>query len=108
LGGRMYTLYGLKNCDTSRKAAKALGGTLIDIREKPLSRQMLERFEAAFGEALLNTRSATWRELDEDRRLEDPIELMMAFPALMKRPVIARGDDLWLGWGADVQGALLG
>jgi hypothetical protein len=26
----------------------------------------------------------------------------------MKRPVIARGDDLWLGWGADVQGALLG
>lgn len=104
----MITLYGLKNCDTCRKAAKALGCPLIDIREKPLSKQDLTRFEAAFGDALLNTRSTTWRGLDEDRRLEDPIELMMAFPALMKRPVIVRGDELWLGWGADVQAALLG
>ncbi|MGH1330837.1 MAG: arsenate reductase family protein [Paracoccaceae bacterium] len=104
----MYRLYGLKNCDTCRKAAKALGGELVDIREKPLSKRELTRFEAAFGEALLNTRSTTWRELDEDRRLEDPIELMMAFPALMKRPVITRSDEIWLGWGADVRGALLG
>ncbi|MFA5582072.1 MAG: arsenate reductase family protein [Paracoccaceae bacterium] len=102
----MIDIYGLKNCDTCRKAAKATGGTLIDIREKPLSRDMLARFHAQFGDALLNTRSTTWRSLPDARRTEAPLDLITEFPALMKRPVIVAGDQLYLGWGADVQKAL--
>lgn len=104
----MTLIYGLKTCDSCRNAVRDTGGTLVDIREKPLSRADLVRFQATFGDALLNTRSTTWRGLDEDRRLEDPIDLIMAFPALMKRPVIDADGTLYLGFGPDVRRALLG
>lgn len=105
-------LYGLKTCDTCRKAKKALEAagheiTFRDVRADPLDRATLERFMAAFGDALINTRSATWRGLDTAERAGDPIALLLAHPALMKRPVI-EGRALTLGWDADVQTRQLG
>jgi Spx/MgsR family transcriptional regulator len=105
-------IYGLKNCDTCRKALKALVAAghevlLVDIRAEPLSREMLAAFEAAFGAALLNTRSTTWRNLSEDARKGTLVDLITAHPALMKRPVIrAKDGTLYLGWGDAVQAAL--
>lgn len=105
-------IYGLKNCDTCRKAQKALLAAghevrLIDIRAEPPTREMLEAFEAEFGAAILNTRSTTWRGLDEREREGDPVDLILAHPALMKRPVIRAADGrLYLGWGREVQAAL--
>ncbi|SLN50090.1 putative reductase [Aquimixticola soesokkakensis] len=99
-------IYGLKNCDTCRKASKMLGVGVQDVRETPVSRPDLERFQAAFGAALLNTRSTTWRGLSQEERALDPLDLIIAHPALMKRPVIEAKGQLWLGWGKDVQAAL--
>jgi Spx/MgsR family transcriptional regulator len=105
-------IYGLKNCDTCRKALKALAAAghdvrLVDIRAEPPGREMLEAFEAAFGVALLNTRSTTWRGLSEEARKGTPLDLIAAHPALMKRPVIQADDGaLYLGWGGAVQAAL--
>jgi len=104
----MTKIYGLKNCDTSRKAAKALGGTLVDVREEPLTRAQLEHFYARFGDALVNRRSTSWRNLDEEARRKEPIALLLAHPTLMKRPVILFDGELFLGWGRDVQDRLLG
>lgn len=101
-------IYGIKNCDTCRKAVKALDAELHDVRQTPLTIEQLERFYAAFGQALVNTRSTTWRNLDEAARKEDPLKLLQQHPTLMKRPVIERGDELFLGWGKDVQAKLLG
>lgn len=101
-------IYGLKACDTCRKAAKALGAGITDVRETPLDRATLTRFHEALGAGLLNTRSTTWRGLSEDERAGDPIDLILAHPALMKRPVIEADGALYLGWGKDVQGKLLG
>lgn len=103
----MTQIYGIKTCDTCRKAVKALDVALTDIRAEPLSRADLERFHAAFGEKLLNTRSTTWRGLSEEERARDPLDLLMDHPTLMKRPVIERDGRLYLGWGKDVQEALL-
>lgn len=106
-------VYGLKNCDTCRKAVKALQAAgqeavLVDVRAEPLDRETLEAFQAAFGAALLNTRSTTWRGLSEAERKGDPLDLIAANPALMKRPVIRDGSGaLHLGWGKDVQARLL-
>jgi len=106
-------IYGLKTCDTCRKARKALETaghdvSFHDVREAPLSVEERQRFHAEFGEALINRRSTTWRALDEAARSRDPLTLLAEVPTVMKRPVIATEDRLYLGWGKDVQAALLG
>ena len=53
-------IYGLKNCDTCRKAKKALPeAQLVDVREEGVPTAVLEKAHAQFGAALLNTRSTT-------------------------------------------------
>jgi arsenate reductase len=100
-------IYGLKNCDTCRKAAKALPqAELVDIREHPLPDATLVAAHEQFGDMLLNTRSTTWRNLPEAERQADPLDLIRRHPALMKRPLIDDGGTLYLGWGPDVQAPL--
>ncbi len=102
-------LYGLKNCDTCRRALKALkaGGhevELVDVRNDGIKPQELERLFVVFGTDLLNRRSTTWRKLSEAQREAKPVQLLLDHPALMKRPVvIEEGGLLTLGWGKDAQ-----
>jgi len=105
-------VYGLKTCDTCRKAMRALARaghapTLRDVRAELLSEAELARLLAAFGDNLLNRRSTTWRGLTQADRARPTAALLCEHPALMKRPVIAAGDRLFLGWGPEVQAALL-
>lgn len=100
-------LYGLKTCDTCRKALKALErATLVDVRAEGVPDAVLAQAFDVFAEALLNTRSTTWRGLSEEERAAAPLDLLKAHPALMKRPLIVSGDEMYLGWTADVQAAL--
>ncbi len=100
-------IYGIKNCDTCRKAVKALAVELHDVRDAPLSAAQLTEFYTALGEGLVNKRSTTWRNLDAEERQQDPIALLQKHPTLMKRPVIERDGQLFLGWTKEVQAALL-
>lgn len=109
----MITLYGLTNCDSCRAAKKALeaaGKEVVfrDVRADPLDRDTLVRFHVSFGESLVNRRSTTWRGLSEEERAGDPIDLLMAHPTLMKRPVIEAKEALTLGWDATAQATHLG
>ena len=100
-------IYGLKTCDTCRKARKALPeADFVDIREAGLPEGLPERAQDRFGDKILNTRSTTWRGLPEDERAGDPLALIAAHPALMKRPLIVDGDEMHLGWDKAVQAAL--
>ena len=100
-------LYGLKTCDTCRKAMKALpGAEFRDVRADGVPDAVLEEAGARFGAALLNTRSTTWRGLSEAERARPPLDLIRAHPALMKRPLIVDGEAMHLGWTKDVQSAL--
>lgn len=102
-------LYGLKNCDSCRKAKKALEAAgnkveFFDVRQTPLDEAMLKRFLDAFGEdKLVNKKSTTWRQLEEHARLQPALQLLSENPSLMKRPVIETDAALFLGWAADVQ-----
>lgn len=101
-------LYGLKTCDTCRKALKALpGAQLVDVRAQGVPEDVLHKALDRFADALLNTRSTTWRGLSETERAAPPLELLKAHPALMKRPLIDAGGTLHLGWSKEVQAALL-
>ena len=101
------TILGLKNCDTCRKARKALPDAAFrDIRDDPLERAEIEQLLAEFGEKLVNRASTTWRGLDEATRGNSPALLLAAHPALMKRPVILSQKGLYLGWSAQTRTAL--
>jgi arsenate reductase (glutaredoxin) len=108
-------LYGLKNCDTCKKAMKALDAagqsyTFVDIRAEADVASLAPQWLKQVGSAkLINTRSTTWRQLDEAERAKaesDPTGLLVANSTLVKRPVIERGDDVFVGWTKDVQAAL--
>ena len=105
--------FGLKTCDTCRKALKALHAAghepeVIDVRADGLTEADRAAILRAFGQAAINKSSTTWRTLDESERAADPSDLLKAYPTLMKRPVIEVDGRLYLGWKADVQAALLG
>ena len=102
-------LYGLKTCDTCRKAVKALpDAEYVDVRKDGVAPEVLERAYGRFGEKLVNKSSTTWRQLDEDQRARPALDLIAEHPTLMKRPLIEEGDKMWLGWGKDVQAELAG
>lgn len=102
-------LYGLKTCDSCRKALKSLSNVEFrDVRAEGLPQAVMAAALAQFGEALVNRKSTTWRGLSESERARAPQELLAEHPTLMKRPLIDAQGTLYLGWGADTQAALLG
>jgi arsenate reductase len=114
----MLTLYGLKNCDTCRKAMKALDGagadySFHDVRADGVSKSQIATWAKAAGwEKLLNKSSTTWRGLSGAEKAnvsqQKAVALMAAHPTLIKRPVIENGPArIFVGWGKDVQDALL-
>ncbi len=101
-------LYGLKTCDTCRKALKALpNAEFVDVRADGVPEDVLQAALGQFGPLIVNTRSTTWRGLSAEERQEPPLDLLKRHPTLMKRPLIEAGESWYLGWGKDVQAALL-
>ena len=105
-------LYGIKNCDTIKKAKKWLEEQQIayqfhDYRADGLDAELLRTFIDQLGwESLLNTRGTTWRKLDESVRqsINNPdsaAELMLAQPAIIKRPLLAHNHRMLLGFNPD-------
>jgi len=102
------TIYGIKNCDTVRKARKWLGDHNVeyrfhDFRTDGLTKKDLLAWVKAVGwEVLLNKRGTTWRQLAEKSResVEEgkAIDLMLAHPALIKRPVLVNGKHVHVGF----------
>ncbi len=108
-GGDVMILYGLKNCDTCRKALKALPDVdFRDVRADGIDPSVLKIAYDHLGDALLNTRSTTWRGLDEAERSTDPMALLQTHPTLMKRPLIQAQDQFFVGWNKDIESKLLG
>lgn len=106
----MLTMYGIKNCDTIKKARRWLEAHQIeyrfhDYRADGLERAQLDTFIAELGwQALLNTRGTTWRKLDESLRnsidnADAAAALMLEMPAIIKRPLLcAPGRPMLLGF----------
>ncbi|MGE0409571.1 MAG: Spx/MgsR family RNA polymerase-binding regulatory protein [Amphiplicatus sp.] len=110
--------YGLKTCDTCRKALKALaanGADVLyhDLRAEGVSKKRIETWAKAVGwESLLNKSSMTWRGLDDEDKADvdekKAIALMTDNPTLIKRPIIEKGPtEVYVGWGDDVRNKVL-
>ena len=111
-------LYGLKNCDTCKKAMKALDTAgkspeFHDVRADGVTKTQIAKWAAAAGwEKLLNKSSTTWRGLSDaekdDVTEKKALALMAEHPTLIKRPVIEKGaTQVFVGWSKNVQEKVL-
>jgi Spx/MgsR family transcriptional regulator len=113
----MITLYGIRNCDTVRKARRWLAEHGVeyrfhDFRSDGISEELLAPWIGESGwEALLNRRGTTWRKLPEAERTaidaERALQLMLEHPAIIRRPVLDTGDGLQIGFSEASYAALL-
>ncbi len=104
----MITVYGIKNCDTVKKARRWLEANGVafqfhDVRDDGLDEKTIHFWlESIDWETLLNKRSTTWRQVDQTQRdtinRESAIELMLAFPSIIKRPVLVKNDTILVGF----------
>jgi len=107
----MHTLYGIKNCDTVKKARLWLDQNGIayqfhDFRADGLKLAQLNDFATRVDwNTLLNRSSTSWRQLSaaqqSDLTLEKAIALMLNTPTLIKRPILDTGDKLIVGYKPD-------
>ncbi|MGN8157193.1 Spx/MgsR family RNA polymerase-binding regulatory protein [Salinisphaera sp. RV14] len=114
----MRQLFGIKTCDTCRRARKWLDDAgidyaWIDVREDGVSRERLDAWREALGDAaLLNKRSKTWRDFDADQRAAaeaDPMPVLLAHPTLIKRPILETPRETLAGFSrARYENALTG
>lgn len=99
----MTTVYGLKNCDTCRKARKwldrfGIAHAFVDVRESLPTPEMFMAWkeEAGGWDALINKSSSTWRQLPENRKTPGSDAewklLLREHPALVKRPLLVMYD----------------
>jgi Spx/MgsR family transcriptional regulator len=101
-------VYGIKNCDTVKKARRWLEANDVDFqfhdfRADGLEQQTIEAWlENISWEILLNKRGTTWRKLEDPRKEQldqaIAIELMLSNPTLIKRPVVTNMNDCFVGF----------
>ena len=108
----MVTLYGIRNCDTVKKARAWLDGegidyTFHDYKTAGIDAERLRGWREELGwETLLNRAGTTFRKLPEAERQDldedKAIALMLAQPSMIKRPVLDLGDRRIVGFKPDV------
>ncbi len=104
----MIKIYGIKNCDTIKKAFKWLDEKGVeyayhDYRKDGIDEAMVSGFVAELGlDKVLNTRGTTWRKLPEEVKdtLDDAdaIKLLAENEAMIKRPIFDLGERLFIGF----------
>ncbi|QGZ95513.1 ArsC family reductase [Terricaulis silvestris] len=109
---KQITIYGIKNCDTMKKArtwldAHDVAYAFHDYKAEGIDKASLERWAKEVGwEVLLNRAGTTFRGLPEKEKEglneKKAIALMIAQPSMIKRPVLDVGGKLLVGFKPDV------
>lgn len=101
-------IYGIRNCDTIKKArawleARGIAYRFHDYKTAGVERERLERWCRELGwESLLNRAGTTFRKLAEDQKQglneRAAVLLMLAQPSIIRRPVLETGNVLVVGF----------
>ena len=97
-------IYGIRNCDTVKKALKYLINKdfphqYIDLRTDSISENEFKTMLDVIGlEILINKRSTTYRSLTEYEKNNINYELVLKFPTLIKRPVLVQDKRIMVGF----------
>lgn len=114
---RPLSLYGIKACDTMKKARAWLDEHGVayefhDYKSAGIDRASLERWCAEHGwDKVLNRAGTTFRQLSDAQKADldqaRAIELMLAAPSMIKRPVLDLGGRTLLGFKPELYAAAL-
>jgi len=106
------TIYGIRNCDTMKKARawldkRSVGYVFHDYKTAGIGRGKLESWTKQAGwETLLNRAGTTFRKLPEKDREglseKKALALMAAQPSMIKRPVLEAGGSLLVGFRPEI------
>jgi len=112
------TIYGIKNCDTMKKAFTWLDKHGVaydfhDYKKAGVTKAALAKWCAAAGwETVLNRAGTTFKKLPEGDRQNlteaKAIALMMAQPSMIKRPVVETGAEIEIGFKPERYAAVFG
>lgn len=112
----MMKLFGIKNCDTMKKAmafldAQGTAYEFIDYKKAGVAATHLPDWNRRAGwKVLLNTRGLMWKKLSAEQRADvdeaKALALMAEYPALIKRPLLDTGKALLVGFDADAYAKL--
>jgi arsenate reductase len=116
--GDMTTIYGIKNCDTMKKARTWLDSHRIaydfhDYKTEGIDKKRLEGWVKQLGwETLLNRAGTTFRKLPDAQKegltSAKAVALMLEQPSMIKRPVLDLGGKLVVGFKPDIYKAEVG
>ncbi|MDE1152409.1 MAG: ArsC family reductase [Micavibrio sp.] len=105
------TVYGIKNCDTMKKAfawldAKGVEYTFHDYKKQGAEKAVLQRaFDEKGWDSVINRKGTTWRALPDDVKEKttaaSALKLALENPSLVKRPLIVTEKGIILGFDAD-------
>jgi arsenate reductase len=112
------TMFGIKNCETVKKArawleSKGIDYAFHDYKTAGVDRKVLEAWSAQVGwETLLNKSGMTFRKLPpkETANLDEKkaITLMIAHPSAIKRPIVTGRKNLLVGFKPEIYARELG
>lgn len=107
----MATVYGIKNCDTMKKAfawldAQGIAYAFHDYKKHGANEALLKKWAALAGwEKLINTRGLSFRKLPPQKQAnlteKKAFALMLENPSMIKRPIIETSKTLLVGFDAD-------
>jgi len=102
------TIYGIRNCDTMKKArawleAKGVTHDFHDYKKDGIERERFKGWAKALGwDVLLNRKGTTFRQLPEEEKSSlgerKAIGLMLTYPSMIKRPVLENEGRLLVGF----------
>ena len=107
----MVTLYGIKNCDSVKKAMKYLDElnieyTFFDYKKQLPKADIIQSWVAQFGwDTVLNKRGTTYRKLDDETKAslnaDNVVDILLANPSAIRRPILVTENTTLIGFDAN-------
>ena len=109
------TVYGIKNCDSMKKAfqwldAQGIAYTFVDFKKTPPTPEQITAWLEGVGDRLVNTRGPSYRQLPDELKADFTgtarVEAICTKPTLIKRPLLVNGGTMTVGFEPDQWTAL--
>ena len=106
----MYTIFGIPNCNTVKKALTHLDElkieyTFVNFKKQPPTKEQIKQWKKSFGDWPVNKKGPTYRKIKEAFESANPekkMELLLENTSAIKRPILQKNNEI-IGFGYDIE-----